>query len=214
MIEVFADVTCPFAYVGLARVVARRDAVRSDQLLHVRSWPLELVNGEALTGPGIVGKVAELRREVAPDLFRGFDPDHFPSSSLPALALAIAGYRTSASTGELVSMTLRRAVFEDGCDVANADVLDAIGRACGVTAPADRDAVLDDWAEGRRRGVEGSPHFFVGGRGFFCPALRITHPGGGVHVTENPALLAEFARLAFGAEVPPDGTRSPEPSPA
>ena len=33
--------------------------------------------------------------------------------------------------------------------------------------------VRADYAEGRARGVIGSPHFFVDGEGFFCPTLAI-----------------------------------------
>jgi 2-hydroxychromene-2-carboxylate isomerase len=198
VIDVYADVTCPFAYVGIERIVAVRDRLRSRELLHVKAWPLEVVNGEPLTGPGIAEKVRELRREVAPDLFHGFDPANFPSSSLPALALAAAGYRTSTPVGELVSLTLRRALFEDGGDVSDPDVLDAIARACAVTAPRAPADVLEDWEEGRRRGVQGSPHFFVDEEGFFCPALQIDHDGV-LRVTDGGERFDAFTRRAFGA---------------
>jgi hypothetical protein len=45
LVEVFADVGCPFAHVGLRRFVERRDELgRDDVVLWVRAWPLELVN--------------------------------------------------------------------------------------------------------------------------------------------------------------------------
>ena len=45
-IEVFADIWCPFAHVSLRCVTEARDAAgRSDVAIHVRAWPLELVNG-------------------------------------------------------------------------------------------------------------------------------------------------------------------------
>ena len=48
-IEVYADVWCPFAHVGLHYVVERRSALgRGDVLLDIRAWPLELVNGAPL----------------------------------------------------------------------------------------------------------------------------------------------------------------------
>ncbi|MFZ4518319.1 MAG: disulfide bond formation protein DsbA, partial [Microthrixaceae bacterium] len=69
-IEVFADVSCPFAHVGLRRVVQERDRRgRTDVVLRVRAWPLEVVNGEALDGPHVAEKVDALRAQVAPDLF-------------------------------------------------------------------------------------------------------------------------------------------------
>ena len=49
VIEVFADVACPFAHVGLRRFAERRDELgRTDVALRVRSWPLEVVNGHPL----------------------------------------------------------------------------------------------------------------------------------------------------------------------
>ena len=48
MIEVFADVVCPFTHVGLRRLVDRRDELGASAVLRVRAWPLELINGEPL----------------------------------------------------------------------------------------------------------------------------------------------------------------------
>jgi predicted DsbA family dithiol-disulfide isomerase len=200
MIEVFADITCPFAYVGLVRLLARRDAVGAAERVFVRSWPLELVNDQPLTGPGIAAKVDELRREVASDLFRGFDPNRFPGTSLPALALAATAYRQSARTGELVSIELRRALFEGGLDISRVAVLDEVARRHGVDGPWDAGAVVVDWREGQRRGVQGSPHWFVDDADFYCPTLQIDHPGGGLRVTPDPVRFEELVRAAF----PPD----------
>lgn len=197
MIEIFADITCPFTHVGLVRLLERRARLGRAETLHVKAWPLELVNGERLTGPGIAGKVDELRRRVAPDLFRGFDPAGFPATSLPALALATAASRTGAHAGELVSLELRRALFEDGLDVSRVDVLDAIARKHGVQGPWDAGAVLLEWGEGQRRGVEGSPTYFVDGERFFCPALRIEHADNRVDVSVDQARFDEFVRRAF-----------------
>ena len=87
-IEVFADIVCPFAHVGLARWVAERDRLgRSDVRLRVRAWPLELVNGAPMDPAMVAHKVADLRRRVAPTLFDRFDPAAFPTSSLGGLAL-------------------------------------------------------------------------------------------------------------------------------
>jgi 2-hydroxychromene-2-carboxylate isomerase len=206
MIEVFADISCPFAYVGLVRLLERRSAMERDEVVHIRAWPLELVNGEPLTGPGIAGKVAELRRGVASDLFGGFDAGHFPLTTLPALALAAAASRHGASTGELVGMELRRAIFEDGLDISRVAVLHEIARRHGVEGPWDAGAALADWDEGRHRGVQGSPHWFVDGEDFFCPSLQIEHPAGGLHVTPDPERFEQLVRRAFPpAELAPIG---------
>ncbi|MGZ4803623.1 MAG: DsbA family oxidoreductase, partial [Acidimicrobiia bacterium] len=87
MIEVFADISCPFTHVGLRRLIERRDQIGSTAVVHVKAWPLELVNGEPLSGPLVAEKVVALRSQVAPDLFLGFDAERFPSTTLPAMAL-------------------------------------------------------------------------------------------------------------------------------
>ena len=58
---------------------------RSTVVLRVRAWPLELVNGEPLAADLVAEEVRELREQVAPDLFAGFDPTRFPATSLPAM---------------------------------------------------------------------------------------------------------------------------------
>jgi hypothetical protein len=60
-------------------------------------------------------------------------------------------------------------------------VLDELGLA--HPDDTDRAQVEADLAEGRRRGVVGSPHFF-GPRGdFFCPSLDIHHDDAGYHIS-------------------------------
>ncbi|MHB8593931.1 MAG: DsbA family oxidoreductase, partial [Acidimicrobiales bacterium] len=69
VIEVFADVICPFTYVGLRQLVAERAARGPvDVSLHIRAWPLELVNGKALDAANVAEEVEALQVEVAPDL--------------------------------------------------------------------------------------------------------------------------------------------------
>ena len=193
-VEVFADVSCPFAHVSLRRLVERRRDTGAKLTLIVRAWPLELVNGEPLD-PELVGhKVEALREQVTPNLFHGFDEVAFPSTFIPAMALAAAAYRLSSIAGEQVSLALRDAIFEEGRDVADPDVLGAIARAAGVAevSAADHQRVLDDWAEGKARGVQGSPHFFLDGNGFFCPSLRISNHDGHLEVHADPAGFDRF----------------------
>ena len=200
-IEVFADVACPFTHVGLRRITERRRQLGSRASVRVRAWPLELVNGEPLAADLVGEEVEELRRQAAPDLFVGFDPRHFPESSLPALALAAAAYRTSDQLGERVSLALRHALFEDGRDVAKPDVLADIARTHSVSAVtgADGATVLDDWHEGERRGVRGSPHFFVDREGFFCPFLDISRVGDDLRIRSDPIGFDQFVARALAA---------------
>ncbi len=201
MIEVFADVLCPFTHVGLRRLLDRRRELGSTAVLRVRAWPLELVNGEPLAAALVAEEIHELREQIAPDLFVGFDATRFPTTSLPALALAAAAYRRSPSVGELVSLALRHTLFEKGRDIAAADVLADIARAhdVGPATAGDRATVDADWEEGRRRGVEGSPYFFVEGDGFFCPGLDVKRIGERLRIASDPAHFERFLARAFPA---------------
>ena len=203
VIEVFADVVCPFTHVGLKRLVAYRNEMgRDDVVLEVHAWPLELVNGEAVPRDLLVEEVAELRAGVAPELFAGFDPTLFPMTSLPALALAARAYRAGLRRGEQVSLALRDALFEHGRNIADPDELAAIAEAYEIDPPADSDgaAVISDLERGRARAVIGSPHFFVDDGGFFCPALDIERVGGDLRIAIDPTGFAAFAEECFGPQ--------------
>ena len=199
-IEVYADIVCPFTHVGLHRMFDLRDEVRPDVAIEVHAWPLELVNGEPVARDDLVEEVVALRSGVAPELFGGFNPDGFPMSSLPALALAARAYRGGVRTGEEVSRAIRDALFERGRDLRDTDELAAIGRQTGVGEPeaVDRAAVLADLETGRARGVVGSPHFFVGDASFFCPTLDIERVGGRLEISFDPEGFADFMRRSLG----------------
>lgn len=174
-IEVFAEVGCPFAHISLRRFAARRAELgRDDVRFQVRSWPLEVVNGEPLDAAFIAEEVEEIRPQVAPDLFTGFAVEAFPATSLPALALEAAAYDLGAVTGERVSLELRDRLFERGEDIADLARLRHVADEHGVAFdPADRTAPLHDHHEGVERGVIGSPHFFTPSGSFFCPSLDV-----------------------------------------
>lgn len=195
VIEVFADVSCPFTHLGLRRFVARRAALgRDDVVLHVRAWPLEVVNGTPLDPAFIAEEVDDIRRQVAPEAFVGFDAGHFPATSMPALALAAAAYALDSPTGEAVSLALRHLLFEQGVDIADLNALTRLGAAHGVTTDlADVGSVLAEHTEGVARGVIGSPHFFTPAGGFFCPALDVhREEGGHLRITADPEGFDRF----------------------
>lgn len=199
-IEVFADVTCPFTHVGLRRFVQHRDeAGRADVRLRVRSWPLEIVNGRPLDPIATAAKVADIRDQVAPDLFTGFDPAAFPHTSLPALALAAAADAAGPDVGERVSLELRDLLFEQGLDIAEPAVLEQVAAQHGLRFdPTDTSAVLADHAEGIERGVIGSPHFFTPSGAFFCPSLDIGHDDDGqLQITIDAAGFETFLAACF-----------------
>jgi predicted DsbA family dithiol-disulfide isomerase len=198
-IEVFAELTCPFTHLALRRIVARRaDQGRAAPPLRVRPWPLELVNGEP-ADPQLVDKeVRALRTQIAPDLFVGFHPAALPSSSMPGFRLVEAAYARDVETGEWVSLALRDALFELGRDVGDPEVLAGIAAVHGLDVPGPEldGQVRAAHAEGERRGVQGSPHFFVAGGSQFCPLLAIEEDGeGDLHLSvDEPAAGAVIDR--------------------
>jgi len=201
MIEVYADISCPFAHVGLRRVFQRRNELaRHDVAIRVRAWPLELVNDAPLDVATTAIHIAELREQVVPSLFAGFDPSSFPSTTLPALAVVAGAYRKDDPTGEAVSLTLRNALFEEGLDISSPEILARVAQTHNLDAASapDPGAVLADWHEGRTRGVKGSPHFFCGNVESFCPSLRITRDNEGrVHVERDTKALDNFLAVCF-----------------
>ena len=144
-------------------------------------------------------KIDALRRSVAPDCFRGFDPATFPSSTRHGLASVAAAYRLGAERGEEFSLAVRDALFEQGRDVSDPAVLAELRAAYGVTQPTARDAacVDADYREGVGRGVVGSPHFFTPGGDFFCPSLEIGTVDDELRISFDEAGFARFMAAAL-----------------
>lgn len=204
-LEVFADVGCPFTHLGLLRLVEERQRrERADVVLRVRAWPLELVNGRPLDAEFIAEEVDDLRAQVAPGAFANFQQSAFPNSTLPAMCL-VAAAGDNLELAETLSLEVRTALFEDGLNVANPDVLAAIAARHQMRWKGDTDqlaelteVIHDDWEEGRRRGVIGSPHFFTPSGGFFCPALDVGRDHQGhLKVHEDPEGFESFVAEVF-----------------
>ena len=201
VIDVYADIVCPFAHAGLRTVVRRRKQLgRDDIVLRVRAWPLELVNGHPLERAATAEHAEEIRTQVASDLFAGFDIDSFPSTSLPALALASAAYRLDNEVGETVSLALRDALFEQGRDISDPAVLADLANAHDLGSP-DLEAFDDvraEWHQGQERGVKGSPHYFCGDVDAFCPSLDISKDEtGDLQIRRNVDVLDAFLAECF-----------------
>jgi 2-hydroxychromene-2-carboxylate isomerase len=119
-------------------------------------------------------------------------------SSLPALALAASAYRIDLQSGERVSLALREVLFEEGRDLTNAAELLRIGQLSTLDDIGVGEAdVRADFAEGRARGVIGSPHFFVDGEGFFCPTLAIERVDGHLSISFDAKGFDEFIDRCF-----------------
>jgi predicted DsbA family dithiol-disulfide isomerase len=201
VIEVFADVGCPFTHVGLRRFVERRAASgRHDVTLRVRSWPLEVVNGQPLDAHFIAEEVDDIRGQIAPSLFAGFVESSFPTTFLPALTLAAAAYEQDLATGEEISLTLRDLLFEQGVDIGQVELLQSLASERGITVDlGDPTRVLRDHADGVARGVVGSPHFFTPEGGFFCPALDVSRDESGhLRLSADAEGFDRFVAGCFG----------------
>ncbi len=200
-IEVFADIWCPFAHVGLRCARDQRDATgRDDVILRVRPWPLELVNSAPMDPAKTASHIEHLRHQINDDLFVGFDAANFPTSTLEALALIEHAYRTDGRTGEAATFALRDALFEKGLDISDPAVLASIAAdlSIGSADAADRAAVTDSWHAGQARGVKGSPHFFSGDAEMFCPSLDISRSDAGdMSIALNIERLAAFLDLCL-----------------
>ncbi len=199
-IEVFADLWCTFAHVGLHFARERRDAAGLQHVpIVVRAWPLELVNGAPMDPAKVGEHVHELQEFAAPNLFQKVDLDHFPTSTLEGLALTARAYRIDPVLGERAAFALRDALFEHGQDISDAAVLRSIADelGTGLPDPDDHAEVLADFAEGTRRGVIGSPHYFHGSAQAFCPALDIERGDAGLTIRSNAERLDEFLSNCF-----------------
>jgi predicted DsbA family dithiol-disulfide isomerase len=200
VVEVFAEVACPFTHVGLRRIVRRREELgRAEPLLRVRAWPLELVNGAPLDPDAVAQHVDDLRDQVEPGLFSGFDPAAVPATSFPAFELASVAYARGDGLGEQVSLAIRHGLFEEGRDVSDPDVLAAIGQRFGLAAPGPEAhaSVVADFDEGTRLGVRGSPEYFLDDQGFFCPALRLQEVGGALEIEDAAEVFDGFLDMVF-----------------
>lgn len=202
-IEVFADITCPFTHVGLTRVADQLAALGADAELIVRAWPLEWVNGEVFTADAVAAKITVLSEQLGVEAFAGFDPDTWPRTSIPALGLCAEAARAGAAAGLAMALDVRAALFERGADITDERVLATLADRHGLASPSLGDAddphpdVVADYTEGRRRGVRGSPDFWVGETEYFCPALDLSHDESGHLVAHfDPDGLADFVAAA------------------
>jgi hypothetical protein len=186
----------------LRRLSEERHARDCRLSLRVRAWPLEWINGAALGGDLLAREIDALRARVAPELFSGFDATLFPLTSIPAFGLAAAAYAVDDATGAAVSLAVRDALFEHGEDISDDDVLWSIGRRFEVEPfdlAAAESAARFEWELGKKRSVQGSPHFFVGDHSWFCPSLEITHEGERFDVDVANETMREFYAEAFAA---------------
>jgi predicted DsbA family dithiol-disulfide isomerase len=180
VLTVFSDLHCPWAYLFSIRLRRARNGV-GDPPVAWRCWPLELVN-ERGTPWETVSKEIPVLTQLEPDHFAAPRRETWPSTLLPAMeALKAAGELGGPEAADRFDEAARRAFFLDRRDLSIRPTLADLAAEAGLDRARFLDAfdggghrrsVIADWEEGRRRGVEGSPHVFLpDGTGRFNPGI-------------------------------------------
>jgi predicted DsbA family dithiol-disulfide isomerase len=180
VLTVFSDLHCPWAYLFSIRLRRARTAVGQPPVAW-RCWPLELVN-ERGTPWDTVSQEIPVLTQLEPDHFAPARRDTWPSTLLPAMeALKVAGEQGGPEAADRFDQLARRAFFLDRRDLSIRPTLLVLAAGAGLVRAGFQDAfdggghrrsVVADWQEGRRRGVEGSPHAFLpDGTGVFNPGV-------------------------------------------
>jgi predicted DsbA family dithiol-disulfide isomerase len=180
VLTVFSDLHCPWAYVFSIRLRRHRAEVGRPPVAW-RCWPLELVNERGTSWETLSQEVPVLT-QLEPDHFAPPRRDTWPSTFLPAMeALKVAGELGGPDAADRFDEVARRAFFLERRDLSIRPTLAEIATEAGLDRASfldafdgggHRRAVVADWDEGRRRGVQGSPHVFLpDGTGSFNPGI-------------------------------------------
>lgn len=167
-IEVWSDLLCPFAYVGLLRLRRARERLGLDVVLVHRSYPLELFNGphprrgtdtEAV-GLGQIEPAANFRVWTAAD-------DLYPHTVLLAAEAVHAAAEQGPVAAEELDLALRSAFWTDSRSIAHrqvildvaAPLLDVTALAAALDGGRRRATLMADYAVARTDAIPGSPTF-------------------------------------------------------
>lgn len=180
MLTVFSDLHCPWAYVFSIRLRRARAGVGQPPVAW-RCWPLELVNERGTPWDSLSQEIPVLT-QLEPDHFAPPRRETWPSTLLPAMeALKVVGELGGPQAADRFDEVARRAFFLDRRDLSIRPTLLDLAAGAGLDREAfqvafdgggHRRGVIADWQEGRRRGVEGSPHAFLpDGSAVFNPGI-------------------------------------------
>ncbi|MDR8409421.1 DsbA family protein [Nonomuraea sp. 3-1Str] len=192
-VQVWSDLLCPFAYVGLLRLRRARTRLGLDGIVRLehRTFPLELFNGphprrgtdtEAV-GLGQIEPDAEFRVWTAAD-------DLYPHTVLLAAEAVHAANAQSLAAGEELDLALRRAFWTQSRSISHrqvilqvagelpAGVVDVTELAAALDDGRHRADVMRDFAISRTDTVPGSPTFrFADGTAVNNPGVRVHWEG-------------------------------------
>lgn len=207
-VQVFSDYTCPWCYIGHARLERLRDRARDELELDVTWRPFEIHPEVPPDGMPVEElpysreqweTMMERLREQAGDEGLEIGARPFVSNTHEAL---MAGTRVQAERPDRFPAFhegLFRAYFSEGRDLGDRSVILDVARASGLD-PDELDAALDEGAgedaleetrgEARRLGISGTPTFVFGG----------THAAVGARRVEDLRRTAEKALRAADSQ--------------
>ncbi len=185
-IEVWSDLLCPFAYVGLLRLRRARARLGLDVRIEHHTFPLELFNGphprrgtdtEAV-GLGQIEPNAMFRVWTAAE-------DLYPHTVLLAAEAVHAADAQSLTAGEELDLALRRAFWTQSRSISHRQVILDVA---ATAAPVDVNELAEALDDGRHR-KQVMADFAVAGTDLIAasPTLRfadgttVTNPGIEVH---------------------------------
>lgn len=187
-VEVWSDLLCPFAYVGLLRLRRARTRLGLDEEVRLEhhTFPLELFDGphprrgtdSEAVGLGQIEPEAQFRVWGAAD-------DLYPHTVLLAAEAVHAASAQSLVAGEELDLALRRAFWTHSRSISHRAVIlevaaevpavDATELAAALDRGEFRAAVMADFAVARTDAIAGSPTFR------FPEGTTVTNPGIEVH---------------------------------
>jgi predicted DsbA family dithiol-disulfide isomerase len=185
-IEVWSDLLCPFAYVGLLRLRRARARLGLDVRIEHHTFPLELFNGphpRRGTDTEAVGL-----GQIEPDaMFRVWTAaeDLYPHTVLLAAEAVHAASAQSLTAGEELDLALRRAFWTQSQSISHRQVILDVA---ATAAPVDVNELAEALDDGRHR-KQVMADFAVAGTDLIAasPTLRfadgttVTNPGIEVH---------------------------------
>jgi predicted DsbA family dithiol-disulfide isomerase len=184
-IDVYADIACPWCYVGRARLKQALDR-RPDLDVAPRWRPFQLqpdmpaggrdfreVLERKFGGWDRARRMFDRIRELGSELGLTFDFDAIEAAPNTADAHRLVLWAQNRGRGDATATALFRAYFSEGRNVSDADVLVDCAAAAGLDADAARtlldgtdyaDAVRESQAQAQRRGITGVPCYVFGDR--------------------------------------------------
>ncbi|MSP14447.1 MAG: dithiol-disulfide isomerase [Chloroflexi bacterium] len=210
VIEVYSDISCPYAYLSIHRLRQIWPVYANKIQLVWRSLSLEYINRQATAKPA---------HEIEVALFRQIDPDLplqpwskpewlWPTTFWPALEALSCAQGQNQEAAFAISWALRRAFFAECRNPALRHEILAIAEEAAMSAPLDLAQFEADWDSGRykeqviedsRRGwhtlkVNGSLTFVLPG------GKQVTNPAiGEVYFDEQQHILRSYRPFAGDA---------------